>query len=542
MKQLIFMMLMFVGATASAQLYINEVMASNREGIYDDFFERDDWIEIYNSGGIQNLAGYYLSDRADSLDLWQFPSTNAGLTTVLPNNHLLVWVDNDPEQGEDHTNFKLSGDGETIYLVMPDGETIVDQITYPAQARDISYGRSCDGCNDWVFFNNSTPDDENMELDMPTMSLFINEVQFENDSYIADPSGDFDSWIEIYNPNISQVDLSGYSIERESDGAVWEIPDTNPVLTAVRAQRFIVLWADGEANEGSNHLDFTIGAADVLTLRGPDGTVSDTFEYYPHPVNQSCGREDDGSPGWTVFTIPTPRVSNDLVFVEPEPLFINELMSDNETDTLDNAGQFEDWWEVYNPNNYPVDLAGYYFTDNPENTNKWQVPTDAGDSTIVPANGYLLFWADEDGSQGWNHANFRLSNEGEQLLMFSPDAFTLADRIDFGLIPDDQSYGRETDGADAWVNFINTTPEYTNNGASINIVERSLNASMIYPNPAIQGDYVFFNGFRDVVLYGMDGRLLGSYDSVDRISTNRLKRGGYMLRFGDGTSQRLVVR
>ena len=90
MKQLIFMMLMFVGATASAQLYINEVMASNREGIYDDFFERDDWIEIYNSGGIQNLAGYYLSDRADSLDLWQFPSTNAGLTTVLPNNHLLV--------------------------------------------------------------------------------------------------------------------------------------------------------------------------------------------------------------------------------------------------------------------------------------------------------------------------------------------------------------------------------------------------------------------------------------------------------------------
>ena len=190
MKQLFFVMLMFVGATASAQLYINEVMASNREGIFDDFFERDDWIEIYNSGGIQNLAGYYLSDNPDLLTQWQFPSTNAGLTTVLPNSHLLIWVDNDPEQGEDHTNFRLSGDGETIYLVMPDGETIIDQITYPEQARDISYGRSCDGCSDWVFFNNSTPDDENMELEMPTMSLFINEVQFENDSYIADPAGD----------------------------------------------------------------------------------------------------------------------------------------------------------------------------------------------------------------------------------------------------------------------------------------------------------------------------------------------------------------
>lgn len=542
MKQLFFVMLMFVGATASAQLYINEVMASNREGIFDDFFERDDWIEIYNSGGIQNLAGYYLSDNPDLLTQWQFPSTNAGLTTVLPNSHLLIWVDNDPEQGEDHTNFRLSGDGETIYLVMPDGETIIDQITYPEQARDISYGRSCDGCSDWVFFNNSTPDDENMELEMPTMSLFINEVQFENDSYIADPAGDFDSWIEIYNPNISQVDLSGYTIERLSDGASWEIPDTNPVLTAVRAQRFIVLWADGETNEGSNHLDFTIGASDVLTLRGPDGIVSDNFEYFPHPVDQSCGREDDGSPSWTIFTTPTPRVSNDLVFVQPEPLFINEVMSDNETDTLDNAGQFEDWWEVYNPNNYPVDLAGYYFTDNPENTNKWQVPTDAGDSTIVPANGYLLFWADEDGSQGWNHANFRLSNQGEQILLFSPDAFTLADRIDFEIIPDDQSYGRETDGAAAWVNFLNTTPEYSNNGASINIVERRFVDSKVYPNPVNSGTFVFLNGFRDVDLYGIDGRLLERHHSINRLGTKSLSNGTYVLRFDDGTSERLVVR
>ena len=535
-------MLMFLGVTSRAQLYINEVMSSNSEGIFDDFFERDDWIEIYNAGEIQNLAGYYLSDRADILTLWQFPSTNAGLTTVLPNSHLLIWVDNDTEQGENHTNFKLSGDGETIFLVMPDGETIIDQITFPEQARDISYGRSCDGCEDWVFFNNSTPDDENMELDMPTMNLFINEVQFENNSYIQDPSGDFDSWIEIYNPNTSQVDLSGYSIERNSDGTTWEIPDTNPVLTALRAQRFIVLWADGEPNEGSNHLNFTIDGADVLTLRGPDGSISDTFEYFPHPSDQSCGREDDGSPNWTIFTIPTPRVSNDLVFVEPEPLFINEVMADNETDTLDNASEFEDWWEVYNPNNYPVNLAGYHFTDNPENTNKWQVPTNVGDSTIVPANGYLLFWADEDGNQGWNHANFRLSNQGEQVLMFSPDAFTLADRVDFGIIPDDQSYGRETDGEDVWVNFSNTTPEYSNNGASIYINESTVGQQMVYPNPVIAGDFIFFNSFRDLHVYGMDGRLLESYISVDHLSTNSLPKGLYLLRFDNGTPQRLIIR
>ena len=43
---------------------------------------------------------------------WQFPSTNAGLTTILPNGFLLVWLDNDSIQGEDHAEFKLSPDGE----------------------------------------------------------------------------------------------------------------------------------------------------------------------------------------------------------------------------------------------------------------------------------------------------------------------------------------------------------------------------------------------------------------------------------------------
>ena len=157
LKKLIFSLIALLALSdcVKSQIVINELMASNNDGIFDDFFERDDWLELHNSGGITNLAGYYLSDDADLLTKWQFPSTNAGLTTVLPNNHLLVWLDNDIEQGENHTNFKMSGDGETIYFVDPDGVTILDEIAYPAQAADLSYGRECDGCSNWVFFNSS---------------------------------------------------------------------------------------------------------------------------------------------------------------------------------------------------------------------------------------------------------------------------------------------------------------------------------------------------------------------------------------------------
>ena len=113
-------LLVFTGLEAKAQTYINEIMASNQVAAFDDFFESDDWVEIYHEGGVLNLAGYYLSDREDNLTKWQFPTTNPGITTITPGGHMVVWLDNDEEQGEDHANFKLSPDGEGIYLTAQD--------------------------------------------------------------------------------------------------------------------------------------------------------------------------------------------------------------------------------------------------------------------------------------------------------------------------------------------------------------------------------------------------------------------------------------
>ena len=57
----------------SAQsLVINELLASNSSFDYDDFFQFEDWIEIYNAGGILNLEGYHLSDDPDILYKWVF--------------------------------------------------------------------------------------------------------------------------------------------------------------------------------------------------------------------------------------------------------------------------------------------------------------------------------------------------------------------------------------------------------------------------------------------------------------------------------------
>ncbi len=168
-------LLIFLNIHVKGQnLFINEIVASNNLDQMDEFFEFDDWMEIYNAGGILNLAGYYLSDDPLLLTKFQIPTTNAALTTALPNSHIIFWCDNDDlTQGENHTNFTLKSGGETVFLTAPDGLTIIDSVTYAPLASDISYGRTCDGCPNWQYFNNTTWDATNQEIINPMVSCYL---------------------------------------------------------------------------------------------------------------------------------------------------------------------------------------------------------------------------------------------------------------------------------------------------------------------------------------------------------------------------------
>lgn len=534
-----------LGISVSAQnlnLKINEIIADNNAGMMDDFFAYDDWIEIYNPAGnpITNLAGYYLTDDPDSLDKWQIPDTTPGVTTVLPNNFIVFWIDDDPSQGEDHTGngFMLSGDGETILLVAPDATTIIDSITYPLMAPDISYGRTCDGCPDWQYFNNVTFDASNGEF-QSTELVFINEVQAAQTSYYDDLQGEFDPWFEIYNPNSFQVNMANYVIE-VSGNAPWTVPDNNPYRTVIPPGGFLLIWCDGDMTDDTNHAPITLNSGGgTITVKGPDNSTVDAYSYSSVPSNQSWGRQNDGSPLSIVFDQPTPTVTNSLVFIVPQNLVINEVMTANQNGITDNLGELEDWFEIYNPTNQPINIGGYYFSDNPENPTKWIVPVDFPDSVTVPANGFRLFWADADQEQGVRHADFRLSNNGEYLGMFSPDGFTVVDEVQWGYIAPDTSYGRFTDGNEQWVLFIEPTPDASNNGATIDIVETGLNNFSAYPNPAT--DIIRFNALMDVAIYSISGALIDSQKNISYLNVRNFESGIYILKNGEGATMRLII-
>ncbi len=139
---------------------------------------------------------------------------------------------------------------------------------------------------------------------------------------------------------------------------------------------------------------------------------------------------------------------------------INEFLASNTSTLADPQGEFDDWIELRNLTGTNINLTGLYLTDEPANPRKWPFPS----GTTIPANGYLLVWADEDGlATPGLHANFKLSGSGEQILLIDTDANNnqVLDSITFGAQTSDVSYGRTAADADVW-STMTPTPEAVN--------------------------------------------------------------------------------
>lgn len=147
------------------------------------------------------------------------------------------------------------------------------------------------------------------------------------------------------------------------------------------------------------------------------------------------------------------------------PLAINEIMASNDATIADPQGQFDDWIEIYNSGNTPIDLAGMYLTDDLGEPTKWRVPADDSSLTTVAPGGFLLIWIDGDTADAGLHADFRLDADGEDVGVFDTDGVTLIDSVTYPALPVDVPYGRDPDGADDWRYFAVPTPGAANEGA-----------------------------------------------------------------------------
>lgn len=147
-------------------------------------------------------------------------------------------------------------------------------------------------------------------------------------------------------------------------------------------------------------------------------------------------------------------------------IVINEWMADNTATVADlssGLARFDDWFELYNAGEFPVDLSGYYLTDTTANKLQFKIPTG---HSIAPG-GFLLAWADNEPEQNTAgsaslHVNFALSAKGESIGLYTPEGEEV-DLVNFGPMLPDIAGGRCPDGSTNIIALQSATPGSANN-------------------------------------------------------------------------------
>lgn len=295
-------------------LVINEVMASNSATAMDEAGDYADWVEIANAGATSiDLGGLGLTDHLEGTPDFVFPAM-----TLAPGEYVIVWADEETGEGDLHAPFKLDSDGEDIYLT--DGAVIIDQVTFPELAADISWGRWADGTGEWQMLSQATPGSENQNPETPEdIVLYINEFVALNNAGIQDEAGSYEDWVEIYNPGPDPVEMGGLFLTDDLTLTTqWAFPDTT-----IDAGGFLLVWCDNDSGDGPLHATFKLGGdGEEIGLFGrlaAGNAVIDSYAFSTQTDNVSEGRATDGGATWMNFEIPTPGASNGGASAVPAP-------------------------------------------------------------------------------------------------------------------------------------------------------------------------------------------------------------------------------
>ncbi len=171
----------------SADIAINELMASNTSTQADADGEYDDWVELYNNTNqLISLEGYHLSDDKTQPEKWTFPPG----AQIEAHGYLVIWLDKDELQQGLHANFRLSADGEELYLYDPNGN-LIDGVEFGPQITDLSYARCPNGTGGFGILSPTFWADNNTACLTKTT-----ETSGETDSwsFYPNPTTDFLYW------------------------------------------------------------------------------------------------------------------------------------------------------------------------------------------------------------------------------------------------------------------------------------------------------------------------------------------------------------
>jgi hypothetical protein len=340
----------------------------------------------------------------------------------------------------------------------------------------------------------SLPDMGAYPYDAQLPNLIINEIHYhpvEGESY---------QFVEFINNGAGSINLNGYLVNGDMS---YTFPDET-----ILPEEIFILAKNSSVYQGQDSKvyqwdqgNLTDGSGSVL-LYDNEGEMIDFVNYdkrfwWPKEAdgsgpslelhNPSLENMVSGSWRGSYSSGGTPGESNNSVALSG--LYINEFLASNSSTNIDKDGEYDDWIEIYNESDLPVNIGGLYLTDDLQFPCKYQIPWNAADTTTVFPGGFLFFWSDGQSEQGILHTNFRLSRTGEQigLVQVVANDTVFLDSLTFIEQSTDVSYGRYPDGSLTWQFFNTPTPGDSNNNIT-NIskdpkIPLTFSLLQNYPNP-----------------------------------------------------------
>ena len=309
---------------------INEVFTNGTQSA--------DFIELYNPTDANiDIGGMWLSDRQDSLMVYQIPSS-----TLIPARGFLV-----QEIGVGLTGFGISSLGEEIFLTAQDGSFVAASYAFGPMELDVSIGRYPDGGDQWFYQKASTPGANNVRHRFGP--VILNEVMYHP---ILDEEAEY---IEIRNISQSEVSVGRWKFRGVNAlfSANLMIPSNALALMAGNRSAVMESYGVSESMIADTFRGRLRNSGESIGLLDDYDVAVDWIEFSdssPWPVTadglgssieRGCWNDEIDQPSqWFGSPIgrPSPGSSNfleDCPANAPDPVVIAEFLYHAATDTDD---------------------------------------------------------------------------------------------------------------------------------------------------------------------------------------------------------------
>ena len=277
----------------------------------------------------------------------------------------------------------------------------------------------------------------------------INEIMTSNGGVITDSEGKSPDWVEIANVSNSPFNMKDYVLARNAKaGNVFIFPDMT-----LQPGECAVIFADSRLSETAGeelHAPFRLSASgDVLMLFNQADVAVDTVNIPALQENAVYARM--GKDAWEISDTPTPGAMNTeesyraMTSVSGDsPVQIVELMSSSASYAPDENGVCHDYVILKNVTGSDQSIGGWYLSDSQQLPRMWRIP----DGVSLPAGGTLtVHCSGLNRSEDFSHlhTNFKLSSEGEQVMLSNASGQPM-DLVSFDLLKTDVALVRGADG------------------------------------------------------------------------------------------------